>query len=79
MSSYSQRAPAQSSAPVVDSGETSFGDSAETVESAERGESNKKGQKTPLDTVKELIKKADGPGLVSNFAALSRSQPGEVV
>jgi SAM-dependent methyltransferase len=32
-----------------------------------------------LDTVKELVKKGDGPGLVSNFAALSRSQPGEVV
>jgi hypothetical protein len=79
MSSFSQRAPAQSHAPVMDSGETSLGGGAEMTEATERGEAKERGQKTPLDTVKELIKKADGPGLVSNFAALSRSQPGEVV
>ena len=79
MSSYSQRAPAQSTAPVVDSGEESLvGGGAETTESMERGEANKKAQRTPIDIVKELIKKGDGPGLVSHFAALSRSQPGEI-
>jgi hypothetical protein len=39
MSSFSQRAPAQSSAPVLDSGDEALGASAESSELTERGES----------------------------------------
>lgn len=80
MSSFSQRAPAQSTTtPSLDGGEASFEGGVESAESTERDGAAEKGKKTPLDTIKALVTQRDGSALVAAFAALARSQPGEVV
>lgn len=79
MPSFSQRAPAQSSAPTLDAGDSDLGASAETGASTDREGDAERAARTPLDTVKSLITAGDGPALVSAFAALARSQPAEVV